>query len=264
MNCSILTWPSQSIVCFCCYCVGICTLPYTLSLLFIQCLKKVSHYRVLFWVVKLKPLFDAYTGPYKDKFSFWTGFLLVIRITLFIAIASNTTKGPILNLSLVCVTAAILLLLCQAGVYKAWPVSIIESFTYFNLIIFSMGMAYVLQLTSKLTISHHKDRAVILCVGSMFLLFCGIVAYTIVRMLVSTVWWGRTKLWLQDKQWLFKKRKQIRPLSFNILSQTAPAVAVRMRWTQFCRMLHLSLVMTSSENLSLKLAESLFNIQRAV
>ena len=27
-----------------------------------------------------------------------------------------------------------------------------------------MGMAYVLQLTSKLTISHHKDRAVILCV----------------------------------------------------------------------------------------------------
>ena len=158
--------------------VGICTLPYTLSLLFIQCLKKVSHYRVLFWVVKLKPLFDAYTGPYKDKFYFWTGFLLVIRITLFIAIASNTTKGPILNLSLVCVTAAILLLLCQAGVYKAWPVSIIESFTYFNLIIFSMGMAYVLQLTSKLTISHHKDRAVILCVGSMFLLFCGIVAYT--------------------------------------------------------------------------------------
>ena len=172
----------------------------------------VSHYRVLFWVVKLKPLFDAYTGPYKDKFYFWTGFLLVIRITLFIAIASNTTKGPILNLSLVCVTAAILLLLCQAGVYKAWPVSIIESFTYFNLIIFSMGMAYVLQLTSKLTISHHKDRAVILCVGSMFLLFCGIVAYTIVRMLASTVWWGRTKLWLQEKQWLFKKRKQIRPL----------------------------------------------------
>ena len=124
----------------------------------------VSHYRVLFWVVKLKPLFDAYTGPYKDKFHFWTGFLLVIRITLFIAIASNTTKGPILNLSLVCVTAAILLLLCQAGVYKAWPVSIIESFTYFNLIIFSMGMAYVLQLTLKLTISHHKDRAFILCV----------------------------------------------------------------------------------------------------
>ena len=178
-------------------------------------------------------LFDAYTGPYKDKFSFWTGFLLVIRIT---AIASNTTKGPILNLSLVCVTAAILSLLCQAGVYKAWPVSIIESFTYFNLIIFSMGMAYVLQLTSKLTISHHKDRAVILCVGSMFLLFCGIVAYTIVRMLASTVWWGRTKLWLQEKQWLFKKRKQIRPL---ITQHSFTDSTSSSRWTQFCRMLHL-------------------------
>ena len=76
--------------------VGICTLPYTLSLLFIQCLKKVSHYRVLFWVVKLKPLFDAYTNPFLDWFS--------SSDQNHSAIASNTTKGPILSLCHCCHT----------------------------------------------------------------------------------------------------------------------------------------------------------------
>ena len=38
------------------------SLPYTLILLMIQWLLKISHCRVMFWVHKLKPFFDAYTG----------------------------------------------------------------------------------------------------------------------------------------------------------------------------------------------------------
>ena len=41
------------------------SVPYTVSLVSIQYLQRVSHYRVLFWVCRLMPLFDAYTGPYK-------------------------------------------------------------------------------------------------------------------------------------------------------------------------------------------------------
>jgi len=40
--------------------------PYTLMLIFVQCLQRSRH-RVLFCVRRLKPLFDAYTGPYKDR-----------------------------------------------------------------------------------------------------------------------------------------------------------------------------------------------------
>ena len=40
------------------------SVPYTFSLVSIQWLLKISHYRAMFWVEKLKPLFDAYTGPY--------------------------------------------------------------------------------------------------------------------------------------------------------------------------------------------------------
>ena len=50
-------------------------LPYTLVLFFIQCLSKLD-YRIFFWVKKLKPLFDAYTGPYKTGTNSGLGFCL--------------------------------------------------------------------------------------------------------------------------------------------------------------------------------------------
>jgi len=49
-------------------------------------------------VQRLKPLLDAYTGPYKDKYRFWTGLLLLVRAVLFLAIAVNALGDPSLNL----------------------------------------------------------------------------------------------------------------------------------------------------------------------
>ena len=54
--------------------VGLITLPYTLALLFIQCLRRWSNMKVLFWVNKLKPFFDAYTGPIKTSITFGLDF----------------------------------------------------------------------------------------------------------------------------------------------------------------------------------------------
>ena len=47
-------------------------IPYTFTLLGIQVLQAFSHYKPFSWVNKLKPLIDAYTGPYKDKHRYWT------------------------------------------------------------------------------------------------------------------------------------------------------------------------------------------------
>ena len=41
--------------------------PFTAILTFIQCLQKKSHHKWLSWVWKMKPLFDAYTGPYMQE-----------------------------------------------------------------------------------------------------------------------------------------------------------------------------------------------------
>ena len=42
--------------------------------------RTLSRFR---YINKFKPLLDAYQGPYKDKFYYWTGLLLVIRAGLF-------------------------------------------------------------------------------------------------------------------------------------------------------------------------------------
>ena len=182
------------------------TLPYTLVLLFIQCLRKKSNVRILRWVNKLKPFFDAYTGPYKDKYHFWTGFLLIVRIALFIAIVTNTTKGPILNLTLISSTTSLLFVLIQPGIYKHWALNIIEAFTYANLTLLAAGTAYTVKL------NYSNDVPVILCIGSMFLLFCGVVVYHVLKKLSDTERGRLMKLWLLDMRCPWMRRKPIRSL----------------------------------------------------
>ena len=85
------------------------TLPYTFTLLTIQFLQKISHYRIFFWVRRLKPFFDAYTGPYKSRHRYWTGLLLVARLVLLITFSVNQSNNASINL-LAIVTVSVVLL----------------------------------------------------------------------------------------------------------------------------------------------------------
>ena len=98
------------------------SLPYTAILIFIQQLQHWSSYRVLFWVKKLKPLFDAYTGPYKDRHRYWTGLLLLFRTILFLIFSLNTRGSSDINLLATSLTVLLLLVyVALAGtVYKTW------------------------------------------------------------------------------------------------------------------------------------------------
>ena len=85
------------------------SLPYTFTLLTIQFLQKMSHHRILFWVRRLKPFFDAYTGPYKSSHRYWTGLLLVARIALLITFSTNQSNNLSVNL-LAIITVSVVLL----------------------------------------------------------------------------------------------------------------------------------------------------------
>ena len=112
------------------------SLPYTAILIFIQYLQHWSSYRVLFWVKKLKPLFDAYTGPYKDKHRYWTGLLLLVRIVLFLIFSVNTDGSSDINL--LAISLIVLLLFMHAilvgTVYKTWHLNIIEYSFFITLV----------------------------------------------------------------------------------------------------------------------------------
>ena len=74
------------------------SIPYTLSLVSIQWLQRISHLRPLFWVHKFMPLFDAYTGPYKHGHRYWTGFLLLVQVIILIIYTLNQANNPAINL----------------------------------------------------------------------------------------------------------------------------------------------------------------------
>ena len=120
------------------------SLPYTVILIFIQLLQKFSSHRVLFWVKKLKPLFDAYTGPYKDRHRYWTGLLLLVRIVLFLIFSLTTPGSADVNLLAITVTVFSLFMhsVVVGTVYKTWSLNVIEYSYFLNLGILSTATLY--------------------------------------------------------------------------------------------------------------------------
>ena len=147
-------------------------IPYTLILFGIQWIQPFSHYKVLFWVNKLKPLFDAYTGPYKDKHRYWIGLLLLLRIGLFMVFSANTVGNSGINLLAVNVTVACLIVYYAflGGVYKQWPLNLLECFFLLNLLILSAGTLFA--LSSERHISEVSKLSV-----SIALLFTGCIVF---------------------------------------------------------------------------------------
>jgi len=111
------------------------SLPYTVILIFIQHLQHMSRYRVLFWVQKLKPLFDAYTGPYKDRHRYWTGLLLLVRIVLLLVFSMNIQGSADINLlaSILTLLSLLTYTALAGSVYKARSLNVIEYSFFLNL-----------------------------------------------------------------------------------------------------------------------------------
>lgn len=82
------------------------SIPYTLSLASIQWLYKVSHYRAMF---RLKPLLDAYMGPYRSHHHYWTGLLLITHTILLIIFSINQTNNTSINLLAIIMISFILI-----------------------------------------------------------------------------------------------------------------------------------------------------------
>ena len=151
----------------------ILSIPYVLVLLLIQCLRAVSSGRVCSWVHRLKPLLDAYAGPYKSKYPFWTGFLLLVRSALFLVFAFNYVDEPSLNLMAIVIASLFVLMFAWSlgGVYKKWPLDILESSFVLNFGVFAAATLYI-------KFQQRNQAAVFyISTGVAFTTFTGIVIY---------------------------------------------------------------------------------------
>ena len=85
--------------------------PYTLSMLFLQQLQKISNSCwLLKWIDKLGPFYDAHFAPFKAKHRYWFGLLLLTRGVLLILFSSTVTVHQSIYLLIVFVFGIALLL----------------------------------------------------------------------------------------------------------------------------------------------------------
>ena len=148
-------------------------IPYTLSITFGPWLQSKTQYKVFSWVLKLKPFFDAYFGPLKDKHRYWTGALLVSRLVLSLISSVNVLGDDNVNI-LATIIVVFCLLWQSGGVYKIWIVSVLDSFFLFNL-----GVLSLFTLYNKFSQDPDSSQYVTISVsvGSVFAVFCLILLY---------------------------------------------------------------------------------------
>ena len=116
---------------------------------------------------KFKPVFDAYIGPYKDKHRYWTGLLLIVRITFAAIFSANTTEDPAVNLIAIIIITSLFVYLASIGsIYRKWP----EYSFLLNLVVLSAGIFYTLRTENQTTVVSYVCITIIL-IETMFIFF---------------------------------------------------------------------------------------------
>ena len=178
-------------------------LPYTLLLLFGQCLQAYSHHRMFSWMNKIKPFMDAYHAPYKKETRYWTGLVLLVRCVLFLIFAVNSLQVGDNHFDLLfttTVTACLgTLAWIQNGVYKKVYNNILEASFILNLCIFSAATFHVKETGGNQAALAYTS------VGIAFAKLVLIFLYHVYLLL------SKTSLWM--KLIHFMKDNNYRPLS---------------------------------------------------
>ena len=176
---------------------------YTLPLVIIQWLQKISHYRILCWVHRLMPLFDAYTGPYRFKHRYWTGILLLVRVVFLLIFSLNVSNNPAINLlAIAVITFALLIYVSYVQVYRNWVYNVLEMLVLSNLAILSVVTFYHMATEGKVNLTTSLSMGITFCT-----LFLIVVHHTIKRLL-SFRKIKRASIKIIDIMKLRKKRAQ--------------------------------------------------------
>ena len=141
-------------------------LPYTLILLSVQWLRKMSHLKLLKWVPKFNPIYDAHLAPLKDKHQYWFGVLLIVRGTLLVILTLTYTIAPKINYIVLLITASLLLL--YSNYYRVYKNRLVQfNEDLFLLLLILIGATGILDEEMRRIIVYAS-------VGVGLLVFCGI------------------------------------------------------------------------------------------
>ena len=148
---------------------------YTILLLSWQWLLCLPSWRVFSWTrnQKLHTFIETYHAPYISKHRYWTGMLLLIRAVLYLIAAVNISNDPRVTLVSIIFTLGFMLLLKAfiGRLYRKWPLDVLETFFYFNLMALSLFAWYFIN-------SNHQYRPIAyVSITITFILLVAIIIY---------------------------------------------------------------------------------------
>ena len=165
-------------------------IPFTALLLFAPCLQRRSHkFSALRWVNKVMPFFDAYQGPYTNRFRFWPGLTLLVRVILFMSYALNSLGEPDINLIItVCVIFGLLSFQLALGtMFNESAVPYTNIYINYLEIFCFLDLGFLCAWSSS-SLNGQQSAISGVLVGIIFLMFVGILCYhTYIRMKANPI-----------------------------------------------------------------------------
>ena len=180
-------------------CVLVVGLAYPVLVLCAPLLERYSHKCTPLhrWnpVANFKPLLDAYGGPYKDKYRFWTGVTLMVRLAVTVTFSFTSGGLAVINASII-ITVVVGIFTFWSftkGVYKEIYLSTLETFYLLNTFLLST----VSLTTASLRLSDYQIATIVsVCLS--------IVAFLVT--MAMHIWWKldfkkiKRKLGCKDQQ----------------------------------------------------------------
>ena len=123
---------------------------------------------------KLCHFLESYHAPYTAKYRYWTGLLLFVRAILYLISVLNFSLDPRVDLmAIIFVVGGLILLkgVTAKRVYKNWPLDVMETAIYFNLVAFSALTWYNLDFGGNQVAVAYTSVTII------FILFLSVIAF---------------------------------------------------------------------------------------
>ena len=125
-------------------------LVYTALLFSWQWLLYLPRMRIFKWSrnPKILTFIETYHTPYTPKHRYWTGLLLIVHIILYLVAAVDDSNNLTVALTaIICMVCCIFAfrLFFDNRLYQKWPVDILETFFYLNILLLATFTWYSLE-----------------------------------------------------------------------------------------------------------------------
>ena len=157
---------------------------YTALLFSWQWLLYLPKWKIFRWSrnPKVQTFIETYHKPYTPKHRYWTGLLLVARIILYLVSAVNYSNKSTIALTAICFIMCCILILRQfigSRTYRKWPVDVLETVFYLNILIFAIFVWYSLDDSdSNLKETVPSTSVIVALIALLLIVLYHVYAYT--------------------------------------------------------------------------------------